>query len=237
MKTRISMAMRSLWIVALLFVAQSANAQGFEGRIVQSIEIPALGGDKMEMVMNVKGDKIMMDMDAGPAGAMSMYPKSDGSSMLIVMKAMKMGMEVNMDAANKLAQTTAAEAQPEMKATGKKETINGYAAEEWTVSMEENTTMTMWLTSDIDKGLAVAMQTAMKAMNSRNPSASQNAVAKKLAEKGMVAVRSTVAKDGDTMAVIDLVKIEKTSIPDATFTPPTDITIQKMDPNAMPQGN
>lgn len=223
------MAMRSLWVVALLLVAQNVQAQkGFEGRIVQTISIPALGDEKMELVMNVKGEKIMMAMDAGPTGAMRMYPKADGSSLLIVMDAMKMGMEINMEDAMKMAKTASNEPQPEMKSTGKKETVNGYSAEEWTVNAADNTTMSMWLTSDIDKSVASAIQTSMKAMNASRPDAAQTAIAKMLQDKGMIAVRTTVSKDGEVAAIFDLVKVEKTSITDDTFVPPTDITIQKM---------
>jgi hypothetical protein len=237
MKTRISTAMRSLWIVALLFVAQSAQAQaGFEGRIVQTMKIAALGDEPMEMIMNVKGDKLMMSMDVGPQGIVKMYPKSDGSSMVVVLEQMKMGIEMSMEDAAKLAQTASTTEAPTMTATGKKETINGYACEEWLMTTDANTTVSIWATNDIDKSLVTAMHTATKILNTQSPDAAKAAIAKELMDKGMIAARTVFMSGGEPQLTLDLVKIEKTPIADAMFDLPKDINIQKMDPNMMPQG-
>jgi hypothetical protein len=232
MKTRISTAM--LWIVALLFVAQNAQAQAsFEGRIIQTVSAPALGEDKMEMVMSIKGEQMMISMDAGPIGGMKMFTQNGGKSMVMVMEQLNQGFEIQLDDA-KIEKTVSAA--PAVKPTGKKETINGYAAEEWVANLDENNTMTMWLTSDIESSLVKAMQTAMKAQNAQNPNAAQSEIMRTLSEKGMIAVRTIVATSGETQAVIDLVKIEKTSIPDATFAIPAGVNIQKMDPSMFQQG-
>jgi hypothetical protein len=234
MKTRISTAL--LWIVALLFVAQNAQAQtAFEGRVIQTVSVPQMGDEKMEMTMNIKGEKMMINMDMGPMGAMKMFTLNGGKSMTMIMEQLKQGFEIDIpeDAAKTASATTA----PAMKATGKKETINGYAAEEWIASIDENNTMTFWLTSDIDKSLVKAMQTAMKAQNAQSPNSNQAEIMKVMTEKGMIAVRTTVTNGGETAAVVDLVKIEKASIPDATFTVPADIKIQKMDPAMMNGGS
>ncbi len=223
-----------LWIVALLFVAQNAEAQGFEGRIIQTVSVPQLGEDKMEMVMNVKGEQMMINMDMGPMGVIKMFTQNGGKSMVMVMEQMNIGYEIPLDDAKMEKPVSAA---PAIMATGKKETVNGYAAEEWVVNLDENNTMTMWLTSDIEASLVKAMQTAMKAQNAQNPNAAQSEIMRTLSEKGMIAVRTIVAASGETQAVIDLVKIEKASIPDATFTIPAGIAVQKMDPSIMQQGN
>lgn len=225
-----------LWIVALLFVAQNAEAQSFEGRIIQSITVPQMGDEKMEMVMNIKGEKMMMSMDMGPMGGMKMYSVNNGKTMTMVMEQMKMGYEIDLEQAAKDYKPANAPVEPSMKATGKKETINGYAAEEWVANIDEANTMTMWLTSDIDKSLVAAMQTAMKAQNAQSPNPAQAEIMKTLTEKGMIAVRTTMSMGGEVAAVVDLVKIEKASIPDATFTPDPSINIQKMDPSMMQQG-
>lgn len=223
-----------LWIVALLFVAQNAEAQSFEGRIIQTVSVPQLGEDKMEMVMNVKGEQMMINMDMGPMGVIKMFTQNGGKSMVMVMEQMNIGYEIPLDDAKMEKPVSAA---PAIMATGKKETVNGYAAEEWVVNLDENNTMTMWLTSDIEASLVKAMQTAMKAQNAQNPNAAQSEIMRTLSEKGMIAVRTIVAASGETQAVIDLVKIEKASIPDATFAIPAGITVQKMDPSIMQQGN
>lgn len=226
MKTRISTAI--LCFVALLFVAQQAQAQTpFEGRIVQTISVPQMGDEKMEMTMNVKGEKMMINVDMGPMGATKIFSVNGGKSMTVVMEQMKMGMEIDMEAA-KAAQVATASQQPSLKATGKKETINGYAAEEWSVEVDENNTMSLWLTSDIDKSLVSAMQAAMKAATAGNPNPAENEINKVLTEKGMIAVRTTASMNGEIAMVMDLIKIEKASIADATFALPTDIQIQKM---------
>jgi hypothetical protein len=236
MKTRISTAMRSLWIVALLFVAQSAQAQaGFEGRIIQTISIAQLGDEKMEMVMNVKGDKLMISTDMGPIGSMKVYSVNGGKSMIMIMG--PMGYEIDIPQGAENTKTVSASDKPAMKATGKKETINGYSAEEWTADIEDGSTMTMWLTSDIDKSLVAAMQTAMKAQNAQTQSVAQSEITRMLSEKGMIAVRTSMMKDGETALTMDLVKIEKATLPDSLFTPPADVKIQKMDPSMMQQGD
>lgn len=224
-----------LWIVALLFVAQNAQAQGFEGRIIQSLSVPQLGDEKMEIVMNVKGEKLMVSTDMGPGGVMKMYSTNGGKSMIMVMEQMNMGMEMDLEQASSQATTASAE-QSAMKPTGKKETVNGYAAEEWVATLDENNVMTMWLSADFDKSLVTAMQTAMKAQNAHSQSAAQSDILKTLTEKGMVAVRTEMTMNGETAAIVDLVKIEKTSIADAIFVPDPSIQIQKMDPSMMQQG-
>jgi hypothetical protein len=230
MKTRISTAM--LWIVALLFVAQEAQAQtAFEGRVIQSISAAQLGDEKMEMTMNIKGEKMMINMDMGAMGAMKMFTSNGGKTMTMIMEQMKQGFEMQIP--DDVAKPASTSAEPAMKATGKKETINGYAAEEWIANLDENNSMTFWLTSDIDKSLVKAMQTAMKAQNAQSPNSSQAEIMKVMTDKGMIAVRTIVTNGGETAAVVDLVKIEKASIPDATFTIPADIKVQKMDPSMM----
>jgi hypothetical protein len=232
MKTRI--ASSALWLLALLFVAQNANAQAFEGRVVQSITVPQLGNEPMEMVMNIKEEKMMIAMDMGPTGAMKILTKNGGKSIIMIMEQMGMAMEMDMPA-----QTTEQKASApdtKMRATGKKETVNGYRAEEWIAEIGEGATMTMWLSGDLDKSLAKAMEVAMKAQNASSPNAAQSEISRVMAEKGLVAVRTTVSANGETAATIDLVKIEKAKLPDSTFEVPAGIEVQKMDPSMMMQG-
>jgi hypothetical protein len=144
-----------------------------------------------------------------------------------------MAYEIDIPESSETAKTVSNPDQSPMKATGKKETINGYSAEEWVAQIEDGSTMTMWLTSDIDKSLVGAMQSAMKAQNARTQSAAQSEIARVLKEKGMIAVRTSIAKDGETMVTMDLVKIEKASLADDLFTPPADVKIQKIDPSMM----
>jgi hypothetical protein len=186
--------------------------------------------------MNVKGDKLMMSMDVGPQGNVRMFPKSDGSSMVVVLDQMKMGIEMSMEDAAKLSQTASQTEVPTLKATGKKETINGYSCEEWLMTVTASNTVSIWATNDIDKSLVTAMHTATKILNTQSPDAAKTAIAKELMDKGMIAARTTFMADGEPQLTLDLVKIEKATIPDATFEIPKDINIQKMDPNMMQQG-
>lgn len=226
MRTRI--ARIGFWIVALLFVAQTANAQSFEGRIVQRLSgIAELGEEGLEMVMNIKGEKIMVAIDMGPMGSTKVFITEGAPSVTVVMEAQKMGMKIPMP--EESAADGSSNDNLTFKATGKKETVNGYAAEEWTADYSDGSNIVMWLTSDIDKSIVKAMYSAMKAQEASNGGSKGDKIGRMIADKGMIAVKTIITINGERKGVVDLEKIEKTSLPNSTFEIPSEITIQNME--------
>lgn len=239
MKTRIGAAMHSLWIVALLFVAQTAQAQSFEGRITHTFEIAMLGGEKIEAVANIKGEKVMLQADMGPLGSFKIFGQDAKKGFILVSN--NVGYEVGLQ---DNATTTAVSTAPMPQPTGKKTTVNGYSAEEWSVDLGNGQTVSLWMTSDIDKTTANAIRTAMKALESTQPSndPNQRERQKMFEEKGLVLVRLSVLVEGSPQMTVELQKVEKATVADSMFELPAGITVQKLDPSmiqeaAPQQGN
>lgn len=219
----------ALLLCTLLVVSGNLFAQDtFEGKITQTLKVPMLGGEAIPMIMNVKGEKMMMTMDKGPMGGMKLFFQEGGKKMVTIMEAQNMGFELDMPAGA----AAAGEQIPDFKATGKKETINGYASEEWAASLENGMTLNLWLSNDLDKSLIAAMTQSMKSLTMQNAPGSE-AIFGQIADKSMCAVRATIASGGETQAEIDLVKIEKTSIADDVFVVPSNIKLTKLDPSMM----
>jgi outer membrane lipoprotein-sorting protein len=228
---------KGLLLCALLFVAQSAitssaRAQDFEGRVIMTVLSPATNNVRSEMSMNFKGDKMMMSMDVAGT-ALKMYSQNWGTKLVIVMEAMNMGFETEL---------TTPTAQPasaitsNLKPTGKKETVNGFAAEEWAIVDEEKSTV-MWLTSDIDKSILKSWGALNKIQQAQNPDQGRAEMDRIITEKGLMPVRIVFSESGEAQATIDLVKVEKTSIPDSVFVLPSNITIQKVDASMLQQAD
>lgn len=224
---KIRIASFALWIVALFVVASHANAQSFEGHVTQTISSPQSMGQTMEMLMSFKGNKIKVDMDLGPQGKTSIFMEKGGSSITVVMEAMKSGMQI--DIPQDVAKEQDPADQPSIKATGKKETINGYAAEEWLVENNDGQTMSLWLSSDVDKSVIESMLAATNLLDKSNANTEKNdSINQFLVGKKMLPVRMVVSQNGEVVANVNVTKIEKASIPDAAFVIPADITVQKM---------
>ena len=115
----------------LLFTALAAVPSRADLLITQKVE--GMGPAGMETTTKVKGDK--MRVDATPEISVIVDVKS--GDMINLMHAQKAYLKVSGDMAKammeqmKQGQGGAAAAKPELKPTGKKEAINGYACEEY----------------------------------------------------------------------------------------------------------
>lgn len=218
-----------LVLAAPILVSASGFAQSFEGIIVNRITSPMMG-DPMDMTINVKGNKIMMEMDGGAMGGMKIYLDKTDNKQYIVMSAMKMGYEVASSVADK-AEKGALTA-PALKPTGKAEKINGHQAEEFTAELED-ATMDLWLAKDFPKEMIDAMASSMRSNSSQ--SEGQLQLMKLISEKGYAPVRFSVKNGDETLATIDFIKFEKKSLSDDLFILPTDIKFTKLDPSQMGQ--
>jgi hypothetical protein len=122
--------------------------------IQQKMESASQNGD---MTMKIKGDKIRVDMTAGPMGSMSMIMDLDAGDSTTLLHQQKMAIKVS---AAQMQQTmqqmksrlnngaTNAEP-PKLQDTGKTETVGGYNAEIYTwTNNNNNSGGTIWVAKD-----------------------------------------------------------------------------------------
>jgi hypothetical protein len=226
----------SLLFAGLLFgqvssVSAQANSATptFEGTMTFALQIPMLGEDKLDMKCNVKGEKAMTEMDLGMQGAMHMYVDHATKKMTIVMDAMKMGFTTEIGDEDAMA-AGVDDKDFDFKATGKKETVNGYAADEYQVKLDEGSNVDVWLTADAPEDVRRAMRGAMGHMQQK-ASPKQAKLYKMISDKGLMPVRTVISKGDEKMATIDLVKVEKKNLEDGLFVAPADIKYQPMPKN------
>lgn len=206
---------------ALLLVNQSASAQKFEGTLTWKVVSAQMGDqDQHDMVMNIKGNKFEIDMDAGMQGMLHIYPDRVNRKVTIVMEQQKMG--VVRDLPNDSVEEVSAKMKNvELKATGQKSIINGHNAELYVLTSPQET-VSMWMSKDFGHDVAEGLRAAM--MNNNKGSAAQKKAFRDLAEKGYFPVKIE-SKDGGSM---ELASVEAKSIPDSKFMVPADVTIMPM---------
>jgi len=221
---------RILFVLAVLFLYGSTTfAQGWEGTIEMSMKVPQLGEDPMPMTINLKGDKMHTTMQMGPMGATEMFMDMGQKKMVTVMRAMNMGMEMDLSQMENKAKETADEGTAPV-ATGKKEKINGFNCSEYTCKVKEMD-MELWMTKDIPVAMLSSIQSAMS--NVSKGTGGSSSAYEALAKDGNVAIRTIMKQDGAVQIQMDVIKYEAKSFPDSEFTVPSNINIQKMDPSMM----
>jgi hypothetical protein len=139
---------RTLPLLTLIFTIAAAHADLI---IEQKMESAMMNGN---VTLKVKGDKMRMDMTAGPAGAMSTIMDMGTGDSITLMHAQKMAMKVSgaqtkqMMEAMKQKREAAGTAAPKLEDTGKKEKVGDYNTEifTWTGS---GVTQTLWVSKDV----------------------------------------------------------------------------------------
>jgi hypothetical protein len=214
------LAQGSLLVAAtLVFFAQSASAQKFEGSVTWKVVSAQMGDqDKHDMVMNMKGDKFEVDMDAGVQGMLHIYLDRANKKATVVSEQHKAGMIQNLPDDSAVAAAAAKMKDVDLKATGQKNEINGHACELYVLTSPTET-VNMWMSKDFTPGALAGIRAAL--MNNTKGSPAQKKAFRDLAEKGYFPVKIE-GKDGGSM---ELVSIEAKSLPDSVFTVPTDIMI------------
>ena len=208
---------------ALTLLSLNARAQGsFEGSITWNMTVPQLGDDAMPMTMNFKNGNMEQEMTMGPQGTMKTYvlKENNGRKLYVAMEAMKMGFTKDLSDTIK---PTADESDTKVTATGKKEMIAGHNAEEYLVT-EKGDVDTFWVASDFPADMRESMEKAMQ----EQPRQNGGQAFRQFAAKGLFPVRMVFVNNGETAATMELVSVEKKSLPDALFVPPTDIKYRPM---------
>jgi hypothetical protein len=228
------------FLAILLLVAFTPAFHGlyaqkaFEGTITWSMSIAAMGDDeKIPWIINIKGQKLEMEMDMGAMGEIQTYTDMEKKKgyFVMAMGGKKTGYLIDAtdsDVMNSY-KTTMDDIDP--VPTGKTETIAGHAAAEYLlkgvkakgVTMD----MSMWLASDFPKDVQKALSDGLT-HGSGGQDPKENRALKKLYSHGLVPVR-IVASAGDEVAMtMEFVKYQQKSLDDALFIPPADVKFSPM---------
>src|SRR5438046_1753444 len=127
------MKQKLFFALSFLALASTVNAQSqkFEGTITYDMHTPYMGEVDIPMTINLKGGNVMMALDLGAMGGMKTYVDRVKEKVFVVLDVSRSGFEIQIP---KTDQNAIA---PELKTTGKKETINGYKCDEYTCDLDE----------------------------------------------------------------------------------------------------
>jgi len=132
----------------LLPIALLATAQLASAGIILVEEMEQTGGPmpgKMDMTITVSGDKARMDMGK----QVSSIVDSKTGAVTSLMHSQKMAMQLPEGTLDSIKKSTAGQKEkPDLKPTGKKETINGFACEEYAGKVK-GMDVTFWVTKEV----------------------------------------------------------------------------------------
>jgi hypothetical protein len=207
-------------ILALLLV--SACLVRADVTITQKTEGPGLPGT--EMKLKFKGNKMRTDI-----GTMA-YSLVDGASgeAMTVVPSQKMAMKVPqamIDQAVKKISTNGVVGAPKLTPTGRKDSISGYACEEYTTEYA-GSKATLGLSKDVPnyKEILGSMKSAGAAFRKNSPSLADSM---NIDEYPGYPVRSINDVHGQTFTTT-VTKINADPIPDSEFAVPTDYKLMEM---------
>jgi hypothetical protein len=188
----------------------------FEGTI--TLTTTGMGDDsKHDVLINMKGSQIQIDIDAGAQGHFQLYPDAKKNKLYIVMTAQHMGLEQTL---------TKHDTKVELKSLGKKDTIAGHPAEAYEL-VTAQADVTLWEASDLPSSVREAYLAALPHILQEDNDMS--AALDQLGKKNMAPVRVDLAvKEMGQKISLELVKVEPKKMDDALFVLPKDITFQPM---------
>jgi hypothetical protein len=202
--------------------------------IVQNVEGPNRPGG--EMTIRIKGE--MARIDASPK--ISAIANGKTGEVLTLMKDQKMVLRISAERMKAAAEmlkkfkkenTEAGAAKP--KATGRKETINGYMAEEYTLETP-NYKAVYWIAPSFPDGAAILKQ--LRAVKSELWN-SANGNAPDFRDFPGLPVRSVIDMGG-TQVTTTLVSVKQDPLSDADFAVPSDFKeIKPPDLGSMPESD
>jgi hypothetical protein len=215
------------FVLSLLLAPAALTAASFEGKI--NMKMTSGKGQPQEIVYNVKGDKIRMEMPGQKGGMGGMIMDMGKREMVMIMDEQRMYMTMAMpDAAIEAAKKK--EGEVKLEKTNETEKILGHTATKYIVT-SDGTTSDLWLA----EGLGTFMS-----FNQGNPMARGRGPApqgweRALAGKELFPLR-VVGKDkgGKESFRMETTAIDKTSLPDSMFSPPAGY--QKFDMGNMMKG-
>lgn len=219
--------MKTTLLVLISFVlATAARADITITQKVESEGAPA-GAPTMNLTMKFKGDKVRMDV--GDKGSTIMDIKT--GSMQTLMHEQKVVMAIPGDMLKKMQEQAAQSASEQKveppKPTGKKETINGFACEEYEATVN-GTKVQVWVTRDLPA--AEKMMAELNKLSQQSPMAS---IMKDQAVPGFP-MKSIVEMPGGGKTTVSVVAVSENPLPDSEFAVPAGY--KEMQMPAMPGG-
>jgi hypothetical protein len=197
--------------------AQDTGGTKFEGTITLEITVPQMGDQKINALINLKGQQMMMNIDMGAMGSMETFMDKSKRTVTSFSTAQKTGMQVDLPAAD--AKPTG---DTTVTATGKTQTINGYNAQQFTANSAAGP-MEIWATPDLPQ----SWRDALLDYGKNNPQGGGTGIYNALATKGLAPIR-TIQSTSAGAVTIDVIKVEPKPLADAIFVVPSDIKIKHM---------
>jgi Domain of unknown function (DUF4412) len=215
---------------ALALFTVSAQAQGFEGAVTYQMH----GEGEHPMTMNIKGDKIRIDMqEARMTGYMIM--DMGGQTMTTVIPDRKMYMTMDMKQMRAMTMDkTKKVTPPKIRATGQSETIAGHTCQDYVFSSDDGDEVEVCGA----KGMGNFMAPQGPMGGGHSPFASielahQSPEWAKLASDGFFPLKVTNLQNGKHEVVMEATKVEPQSLDASMFQVPPGFNEMKMGPGMM----
>lgn len=217
----------SLGALLVLLLSVNSFAQGFEGVLQIEISSVKMGDSKMTLTTYCKGDKSMTEMNM-PQGNMKMYMDQKTHKSIMVMEAMKMGMEMDMDKAQEKKKNSD-DASPTVQTTGETKIINGHSCELYKVTTTKGDQSNWWMTKDVPKSMLASLKNIYNngAGGFKKQGPGREAI-EAMFKKGLAPIQIEMIKEGKIETTMTFVKFEEKDVEDSMFKIPDGITVQKM---------
>jgi hypothetical protein len=203
---------RSLLLIAVLAVGIHGAIAGLI--IVQEADQLGPMSGKTKMTMSISGERARVDV----GDQLSSIVDLSGGTVTSLMHAQKIAMQLPKAAVEAFKQKAAVKTgKPDLKPTGKKETISGYACEEYTGTLQ-GLNVTYWVTKDVPDQKEILAEMA-KAGGGANPF--KGAMADGADFPGFP-IRTTVASPQFGNSTMTVVSIQHANVPDSLFQVPAD---------------
>jgi hypothetical protein len=207
-------------LTALLFTASAGYADLV---IEQSVESPVQNGT---LTLKVKGDKVRVDMTAGPAGAISTVMDTATGDSVTMIHDRKMVMKIPgaqtrkaMEAMkSKAAQGSDAPTPAKVQSTGRTEKVGGYDTEIYTWDAH-GMKQTLWVARDYPD--YASFKTELQKINNSSAAGMAKGLTPDLAELPGMVVKSETETNGQKFTT-SLVSLKKVPVDAALFEVPAD---------------
>jgi hypothetical protein len=213
----------------ILLLSANSFAQGFEGIIKMEMTSPKMGDSKMTMTTYIKGDKSMTEMNM-PQGSMKVYMDQKTHKSIMVMEAMKMGMEMNTADAQEIAKKhydTAASA-IKVEETSERKAISGHSCQLFRVTMSNGDQSNWWMTNEVPKSVMASLKNLYNNGWGKKKVGPNSEAIEAMFKKGLAPIQIETVRDGKSEATITFVQYEQKDIENSMFKIADDIKIQQM---------
>lgn len=203
-----------------LFTALLCSFATASADFIMTQKVDAMG-QQNTITMKIKGDQIRVDVNP----QISNIVNGATGEITTLIHAQKTVLKLNGEQVKAMTQAiasqagTASDAKPEIKATGKKDKINGYDAEEYTVT-HGNTVSHAWIAKDYPNGKAV-----LDALNAMNKGPLKEIVGTGAVDASVfpgLPIKTVVESNGRPATTVLLESVKEETIDPAEFTVPAD---------------